>query len=181
MVLSNYGENNHIAKEIFSLMTALEIHKPKINGITIKNQKTETTMELSLDIPICLSSVPCLRFEATQVVNKKGNSLFYGSMGDLMVLVVPLQSSKIEFDLDTYIKVMNKEGAKTQTVLWVPLWNVKRRVRVDSFGTKPFSYRSETIPTYDFGSVVEQPKGNCATVKAPFIFAVLSPTLEELC
>lgn len=61
------------------------------------------------------------------------------------------------------------------------MWKTKRRARVDNFGTKPFTIRTECTPSFDIGSVFEQPKGNCVTVKPPFIFAVLSESLEKLC
>lgn len=87
----------------------------------------------------------------------------------------------MDFDLDTYLKLMQKGKNKKDIILWVPLWRSKRRIRVDNFGTKPFTFRSETTPSFDIGSIQEHPKGNCTTVKPPFVFAAYSSALEELC
>lgn len=61
------------------------------------------------------------------------------------------------------------------------MWKTQRRVRVDNFSTKPFIFRTESNPSFDIGSIFEQPKGNCVTVKPPFIFAVFADSMEKLC
>jgi|JI6StandDraft_1071083.scaffolds.fasta_scaffold19864_3 hypothetical protein len=140
-------------------------------------------MQLNLEIPVCLSTYPCLRFESNQIFTNQGATFYTSNSAcpGFAVVVIPLESPKLEFDLDTYLKIMKKEGKSKETQLWLPMWKTQRRVRVDSFGTKPFTFRTDCNPTFDIGSIFEQPKGNCITVKPPFIFAVLSETLEQLC
>jgi hypothetical protein len=98
---------------------------------------------MSLDIPVCLSTYPCLRFEANQIFNTQGSTYYLSTSTcpGFTLIVVPLESHKLEFDLDTFLKMMKKDGKSKETLLWVPMWKSKRRVRVDNFGIKPFTFR----------------------------------------
>jgi hypothetical protein len=91
-------------------MATLETNKYK--DPLIKHTKTETTVSFGLEIPICLSTYPCLRYEAHQIYDSQGMN-FYMSIeacpGYILVLI-PLESNKIDFDLDTYLKIMKKTG-----------------------------------------------------------------------
>lgn len=109
-MLAKYGDSNYISKELFGLLTAIDIHKHKVQGVSLKQSKSELSMQLSLDIPVCLSTYPCLRFEANQIFNSQGSSYYISNSAStgFVMIVIPLESPKLEFDLDTYLKVMRK-------------------------------------------------------------------------
>lgn len=92
-------------------MTAIDLHEYCVEGASFKQTKTENTTQLSLEIPVCLSTYPCLRFETTQIFNSQATYYISSTTcPGFTLMVVPLESPKLEFDLDTHLKVMRKEG-----------------------------------------------------------------------
>jgi|JI6StandDraft_1071083.scaffolds.fasta_scaffold19864_4 hypothetical protein len=40
LVLAKYGESNYISKELFGLMSAIDVHKHRSQGVSLKQSKT---------------------------------------------------------------------------------------------------------------------------------------------